>query len=92
MYRDDKEIIFFFRGKIQYLFRNANFLFKNKHFKYQFQQFCIILSSIYALATQLCHIPNGISLAEQTYYFPIFSLYLFFRFYRANLAIKFPLR
>lgn len=41
------------------------------------------------LTTQLCHIPNGISLAEQTYYFPIFDFHLFFRFYRAYLASEF---
>ena len=34
----------------------------------------------YPFTTQLRHIPNGISLAEQTYYFPIFGFHLFCRF------------
>lgn len=41
------------------------------------------------LATQFCHVPNGISLAKQIYYFPIFGLHLFFRFYRASLSSEF---
>ena len=34
----------------------------------------------YPFTTQLRHILNGISLAEQTYYFPIFGFHLFCRF------------
>ena len=45
--------------------------------------------STHTLATQFRHIPNGIPLAEQTYYFPIFGFYLFCRFYRTNLASEF---
>ena len=42
------------------------------------------LYGTYLFTTQLRHIPNGISLVEQTYYFPIFGSYLFFR----NVNIK----
>ena len=38
------------------------------------------LYGTYPFTTQLRHIPNGISLAEQTYYFPIFGFHLFCRF------------
>ena len=44
----------------------------------------------YPFTTQLCHIPSGISLAEQTNNFPIFGFHLFFRFYRAYLASELP--
>ena len=49
----------------------------------------VTLYGTYPFTTQLCHIPNLISLAKQTYYFPIFGFHLCCRFYRAYLAPEF---